>query len=132
MRVAGCFLEYDGKFVILHRHSHKSEGDTWGLPADKVEPGEDDKTALLREVFEETGYKGDKSKLQHLGDYEFGKQDKKYIFATYRIVLQSPHDITLESSAHSAYRWVTAKECYAYPNLISDFHELLKRVGLWQ
>ena len=57
MRVVGCFLEYDGKFVLLLRHVHKADGGTWGLPAGKVEPGESDETAMLRELYEETGYK---------------------------------------------------------------------------
>lgn len=74
MRIVGCFLEYDSKFVILLRHSHKPSGDTWGLPAGKVEAGEDDKTALLRELREETGYKADESELLHLGDFSFGDE----------------------------------------------------------
>ena len=39
MKVVGCFLEYDGRFVIVHRHAHKVDGDTWGLPGGKVELG---------------------------------------------------------------------------------------------
>lgn len=55
LRVVGCFLEYEGKFVLLHRHAHKPNGGTWGLPAGKVEPGESDTAAVLRELWEETG-----------------------------------------------------------------------------
>ena len=128
MRIVGCFLEYDSKFVILHRHSHKPNGDTWSLPAGKVESGEDDRTALIRELREETGYLADESQLEHLGDFSFGKNNG-YTFATYRIKLSKLHNMVVEDSAHSDFKWVTADECYALPNLIPDFHELLKQVG---
>lgn len=128
MRIVGCFLEYDSKFVILLRHSHKPNGDTWGLPAGKVEQGEDDKTALLRELEEETGYIADGSELENLGDFNFG-QDNEYVFAAYRIKLTKPHELILEDAAHADSKWVTAAECHALQNLIPDFHELLKLVG---
>lgn len=128
MRIVGCFLEYNETFVILLRHSHKPSGGTWGLPAGKIEPGEDDRTALVRELREETGYLADTTQLEHLGDYEFG-EDNAYTFATYRKKLTKPHDMVVEDEAHADYRWVTADECYALPNLIPDFHELLKSIG---
>ncbi len=128
MRIVGCFLEYNGKFVILRRHSHKPNGNTWGLPAGKVEPGENDAEAILREVYEETGYRGNAQELGHLGDFEFTEGDSKYTFATYLIKLAQPHSVILESNAHSDFKWVTAEECYAIPNLIDDFHDLLKKL----
>ncbi len=123
------FLEYDGKFVILLRHSHKPNGDTWGLPAGKVENGEDDKTALKRELFEETGYKAVNNELEHLGDYIFGKHGSKYTFTTYRVRLSEPQSIVIEESAHAKHKWATPVECYALNDLIPHFHELLNLVG---
>lgn len=130
MRIVGCFLEYEDKFVILLRHSHKPNGNTWGLPAGKVEVGESDEAALLRELREETGYSADKSQLEHLGDYEFGdaEHNNVYTFATYRIKLAEPYQMILEDAAHADYEWVTADECNALPNLIPDFHQLLELV----
>lgn len=57
MKIVGCFLEYNGKFLILLRQSHKPNGNTWGLPAGKVEENENERDAVVREVYEETGYK---------------------------------------------------------------------------
>jgi 8-oxo-dGTP pyrophosphatase MutT (NUDIX family) len=128
MRIAGCFLEYNDRFVILLRHSHKPDGDTWGLPAGKVEQDESDEAAILRELFEETGYKADESQLEHLGSYDFG-DESKYVFVTYKIKLTEPFELKAEESAHAEYRWVTADEFFALPNLIPDLHELLKLVG---
>ena len=130
MRVVGCFLEFDDKFVILLRHSHKPDGNTWGLPSGKVEAGEDTEDAILRELHEETGYKATHSQLEHIGDYEFiSSAGQPYTYATYRVKLHTAHEIALEKDAHAKYRWVTADECYAKDDLITGFHELLRLVG---
>jgi acetyl-CoA carboxylase carboxyl transferase subunit beta len=71
MRVVGCFLEFENKFVVLLRHSHKPEGNTWALPGGKVEPGETDEQAVIRELYEETAYKAQTDELQKLGEYRF-------------------------------------------------------------
>jgi 8-oxo-dGTP diphosphatase len=130
MRVVGCFLEFDDRFIILLRHSHKPDGNTWGLPSGKVEPNESDEDAVLREVYEETGYKPNPTELQHIGNYEFvSSSDKPYAYVTYRIKLKEKHQLTLEVAAHADYEWVNAEECYAKADLIPGFHELLKLVG---
>lgn len=129
MRVVGCFLEFGDKFVILHRHAHKPDGDTWGLPSGKVESGESDEAAMLRELEEETGYKALPTELHYLGDHEFSDTTKPYTFVAYRIALVALHEVVLEETAHSAYTWVTADECNAREDLIPDFHELLRIAG---
>lgn len=129
MKIVGCFLEYDGKFVILLRNDHKPNGGTWGLPAGKVDVGEDTQAAILRELREETGYTASASQLEKLGDFEFGPKDSRYTFSTFRVTLDKPYDIKVEGAAHADFKWVTPTECFALPNLIPDFHELLKLVG---
>ena len=129
LRTVGCFIEYDGKFVILHRHPEKSQGDTWGLPAGKVDAGETDQDAILREIREETGYAALPTDLEFLGDHVFRFPDLELAFPTFRIKLNKPLDISPNSYEHQAFRWVTPEECYAMPNLIHGFHDLLERVG---
>lgn len=53
--VVGCYVQYDGKFVLLHRQPHKTNGNRLGLPAGKVDPGETVHRAMSREIKEETG-----------------------------------------------------------------------------
>jgi 8-oxo-dGTP pyrophosphatase MutT (NUDIX family) len=130
MRVAGCFLEYNGKFLILLRHGHKPDGNTWGLAGGKVETGESDEQAIIRELAEETGYVARPSELEHLGNFPFlSLRGENYIFSTFRIRLAKPHTVKLEASAHNDFAWVSPQECLAKQNLIHDFDTLLKLVG---
>jgi 8-oxo-dGTP pyrophosphatase MutT (NUDIX family) len=130
MKVVGCFLEHDGKFPILLRHSHKPDGNTWGLPGGKVEAGESDEDAILRELYEETGYQAAPAELEHIDDYNFiSSRNEPFVYGTYRVVLPYMHEVQLEETAHAGYKWVTAQECDALPNLILGFHELLRLTG---
>lgn len=133
MRVVGCFLEFEDRFLILLRHSSKPEGDTWGLPGGKVESGESDQEAIVRELEEETGYKAIVSDLHHIGDYDFASsQGKPFTYVTFKVRLKNAHQVRLEDTAHTAYQWVTPAECYAKANLIIHFDTLLKRAGYIQ
>jgi len=127
-RIVGCFLEYNGKFVILRRRADKPDGNTWGLPAGKVEPGETDIQAMLRELYEETGYRADAQELEHLGDFPFNLPTQKLMFATYRIQSIKQPSISLEHSAHTAYTWVTPEACLQRKDLIAGMQDLLRLV----
>ena len=39
-KVASSFIEHKGKILLLHRQNHKPQGNTWGVPAGKVDNGE--------------------------------------------------------------------------------------------
>ena len=51
IRAAGGVVRRGGLIAVVHR-PHR---DDWSLPKGKLEPGEDDATAAVREVREETG-----------------------------------------------------------------------------
>ncbi|MDR3558310.1 MAG: NUDIX domain-containing protein [Candidatus Pacebacteria bacterium] len=51
--VVSCFIEHDSKILLLHRQDHKPQGNTWGVPAGKVDKGETLTNAILREIKEE-------------------------------------------------------------------------------
>lgn len=44
-------------------------------------------------------------------------------------MLERAITVKIDTSAHSEYQWVVPKECYALPNLIPDFHQVLKLTG---
>jgi len=51
IRAAGGVVRRGGLIAVVHRPQH----DDWSLPKGKLEPGEDDATAAVLEVREETG-----------------------------------------------------------------------------
>jgi 8-oxo-dGTP pyrophosphatase MutT (NUDIX family) len=51
IRAAGGVVRRDGLIAVVHR-PHRGD---WSLPKGKLEPGEDDAAAAVREVLEETG-----------------------------------------------------------------------------
>jgi 8-oxo-dGTP diphosphatase len=117
--IVGCFIVHDGSFVVLHRYPHKAAGDRWGLPAGKMEKGENLEQAVIREIKEETGL-------------TFSERDIKHYKSTY--VREGPYDIewhmfsaeikerpviTVNPHEHSEFRWVTPHEALTM-NLIHD------------
>jgi len=130
MRVVGCFLEYDGKFVLVHRLPHKPDGDTWGLPSGKVEQNESDLDALRRELYEETGYKADSKEVEALGEHDFiSPRGDTVRYVSYRVRLTNFHKVEIEKAAHSEYKWVSVKEADTMNNLIHGLHDLFRLVG---
>jgi 8-oxo-dGTP pyrophosphatase MutT (NUDIX family) len=51
IRSAGAIVVRDGRVLVIHRTKH----DDWGFPKGKLEPGEDEAAAAMREVEEEVG-----------------------------------------------------------------------------
>ena len=128
-KTVGCFLEYEDKFIILHRVPHESQPNTWGLVAGTPDKDEEDAQAMLREIEEETSYKPKKDELKLLGSWTWHFPEKSVEFVTFRIKLKDKIKIKLDPNEHKDYRWVTAEECYARKDLIHGFHDLLKLVG---
>ena len=129
IRTAGCFIEYNNKFVILHRRPDVRDANTWGLPAGIVENNESDEQAILREVEEEVGYKAKADELEFLTDLHYNFSDLYLEFPTFRIKLKKAIKVKYYPKEHDGYKWVTAKECHARKDLIRGFHELLEKIG---
>lgn len=129
IRTAGCFMEYRGKFIILHRHPDKPDSNTWGLPAGKVKDGETGEETILREIKEETGHRAAPDELEFLGEYGFEFPDLSLQFLTYHLALGRPIEVSRNPDEHINWMWVAPEECYAMPNLIRGFHDLLERTG---
>lgn len=130
IRTVGCFLEYEGRFLILQRQPHKNEGGMWGLPAGKVNPGESDRETVLREVFEETGFQAEDKDLEFILDKTWHFENKSIEFPVFRIKLNNPVTIAIAPAEHQAFKWVTPAECLAMPDLIHGLRDLLEILGL--
>ena len=51
----GAIVTGAGGRILLIRRGHEPEAGRWSLPGGRIEPGENDAEALVREVREETG-----------------------------------------------------------------------------
>ena len=55
--VVTCFIEYEDTILVLKRSSKEDQPFIWGTPGGEIDPKQDvnEESALIREVFEETG-----------------------------------------------------------------------------
>ena len=125
IQVAGCFCEWNGKLLYLKRHADKPYGETWGLPAGKIEEGEDPRQAAIREVEEEVGIKLDPKKLQEVVKSYLDVDGLRYVFHAFRVRLDKSPQIRLEPQAHTEAKWLTVDEALKLP-LIVGGGEILK------
>jgi 8-oxo-dGTP pyrophosphatase MutT (NUDIX family) len=65
-RGAGILLvaKSTGRVLLLLRGQECNEPGTWGLPGGKIEPGEEARTASIRELEEEAGWDGEVTVLR--------------------------------------------------------------------
>ena len=123
--IVGCFIQCDGKFLLLRRDPKKANGNKWGLPAGKRDDGETLEQALLREVFEETGIAIPGNDIKHYnslfvrdGDFDL----EWHMFAT-PVAVEPP--VIINPVEHTEYRWVTPEESLQM-DLIHDLSESIK------
>lgn len=126
---ASCFLEYESRFLILHRNPGGRHGGKWGLPAGGVEQGETERNAVIREIREETGFLIPFEKLEFLQKITFDFPEKIIDLFVYRVNLESKFEVVLELRENQNYAWVTGKECYARNDLIDGVRTTLEKTG---
>ncbi|MFW6092228.1 MAG: NUDIX hydrolase [Actinomycetota bacterium] len=72
IRAVGAIIrDRQGRLLLVQRANHPGAG-MWSLPGGRVQPGEDDATALAREVAEETGLAADVGRLVGTVEREAG------------------------------------------------------------
>ena len=105
--VVKAAIEKDGKFLALLRNSTEIRfPNCWDLPGGKIEPGEELKDALKREVFEET--KLILAEPKFVFQKEFDMFDNHYVFNLFLAKIKNS-DIEL-SDEHTEYNWFTKEE----------------------
>ncbi len=124
--IVGCFLEHDGKFVLLHRHDHKASGGKWGLPAGKMDEGETPQEAVLREIKEETGLQLPAAQVRYHSSRYVRDGDFDIEWHMFGASLAEKPEITVNPYEHSEFRWVTPAEALRMDNLIHDLDGCIK------
>lgn len=106
IQVVGAIIIKDHKLLAAQRAANRVLGGYWEFPGGKIEPSEDPKDAMVRELREEFGAKAtvfDKFSIDGDAELTFGE----VVLHCYYVRLDS--DIT-KTIAHDELRWVTPKE----------------------
>lgn len=96
------FARDTGRYLFLLR-STKSWEHTWGLPGGKINPGENVRQGLEREILEELGGQILSAKLVPIE--MFTSSNKKFIYHTYFIAVDTEFVPELNSE-HIGYAWL--------------------------
>jgi len=101
MRVVGGALIDNNRLLVGMRAAGKQHGDLWEIPGGKVEPGEDEPSALRREFLEELGCEIEVH--ESIGEVTLNQPDAALVFIAYRCSLRSGSPQALE---HQELRWI--------------------------
>lgn len=109
VEVAACYVEIDGRILLMERASKSAEGKTWGVPAGKIEQGETPPQAALRELIEETGIKVSSSQVKEIGKLYVWKPRGTFIYHMFQVHVNEVPVVNL-SHEHTQYKWANAQD----------------------
>lgn len=127
--VGVIFENEHGQILVLRRHPQDPEGATWGLVGGKVEPGEDNEVAAIREVQEEIGHTIKLSTMKFLKTYHWDRDDLDIIFEVFKLPTFSD-DVTLEidQNENTEHMWALPQELYKRSDLMIGLYPILEDV----
>ena len=123
MSVASIYCSYKNKLLLVKRHPEKPQGGTWGVPAGKIEEGEDPRSAAIRETFEEVGLKAQNpEKITVL--YVRWHHHLDFIFHMFHQEFKELPDMQIAKMEHTEARWATKEEAEKLPLIVGGFTAL--------
>lgn len=102
--VAGVIMR-EGKILLAKRPSGDSEGGKWEFPGGKVEPGEDPRDALLRELREELGVETEAGPVLEV--ISVASADRHLVLLYFACDLIAGEPVPLD---HAALNWFLPRE----------------------
>lgn len=123
--VVSCFVEYNGEFLLLHRQDHKPEGNTWGVPAGKVDGGENILDSMVREIQEETGILLPSSLLSYFGKVFVQYPEHDFVYHIYHTKLEQRQAVAINHKEHKDFTWISPENALDMP-LIQDLDACIK------
>ena len=82
--VIAAIIEIEGKFLIGRRKKEKSLGGKWEFPGGKLEPLEEHKECLIRELREEFGVEIEVGNLLGENTHDYGWKKKIIVLSAMR------------------------------------------------
>ncbi len=105
--VVNCYVEWEGKILLLRRNVRKPQGGTWGPPAGKIERAETPQETMIRELQEETGIEVSKKQI-HLGSKIYIRYPSvDYVYNIFYSRVKDEPIVRLNSEEYSSYVWVS-------------------------
>lgn len=108
--VVSCFIEHEEEILLLHRQDSKPQGNTWGVPAGKVDKGETLEKAIKREIEEELGLAIDSTSLNYFDKFFVRYPDYDFIYHVFHLPIKERPVINLNFDEHKGSIWKTPRE----------------------
>lgn len=108
--VVSCFVEHEGKILLLHRWPEKSQGNKWGVPAGKIEPDETPLRAMMREAKEETNIDLLPKQVHYFGKIFVRYPDYDFVYHMFHSPFKERPAIILAPREHQNFTWVSPRE----------------------
>ncbi|MEK6606991.1 MAG: (deoxy)nucleoside triphosphate pyrophosphohydrolase [Myxococcota bacterium] len=125
IRVAAAVIEKDGKYLITQRRDEAVLPLLWEFPGGKVELGENDESALKRELRERLD--ADVEVVRKLGETHHAYEGYWVVMAMYQCLLKSPE---LRVCRVRAFKWVGSDELDQHEFPPADQTTIEKLLGL--
>ncbi len=113
-QTTGCYVDHEGKLLLLQRAPHERHAGAWGSPGGKIERDETAENAARRELFEEAGIVAPELPLEFYGTYYIRVGQADFIYHLFKVSLASLSEIQL-SDEHCNYMWATPEEIATLP-----------------
>jgi len=125
IRVVAAVIEQGGRYLITQRRPSAVLPLMWEFPGGKVEPGEDDHTALRREVEHRLGVTISVRQLMSFVSHPYEKYTIDLFLYDCVVAAGVPHEKNV-----NGFRWVTSSEFDQYAFTRADELSMTQLLGL--
>ena len=121
--VVGCLCRSSDKYLFLKRNPEKKHPLYWCVPGGKVNTGETERNAIIREVREETQLQVE-ARIELL--YRYFVDDGETQFSYYLFVadIDTPDEVVLNETEHISFNWLNLEEACRL-SLVPNMREIL-------